>query len=238
MLNNFFNMNLAKQFTTLVLVSIFIAVVAAVLSSFIKRVSPKTIGAKGIEFFGRSDSEKPNDQTSILHHKLFKFFESCQTPGGIELGNTDKAIVLGNYLMLQFSVLYDGLYIFFKNIEKNDFEGLSKLPELYNELIADYTKQSEKMASSTSKGTVCGMPKCAVTKFTRWNRQHTKQLFDDFENALSDRIYQSRRERAFTMATSLFFALRETIHDASHTLPDLNGDFDRELDAMLKEACL
>lgn len=239
MVTAFFNLDTVHQFTTVLMISGLIAFTAFVVGAFVKYTKPSKMGKNGLEFdSANSDRRKHTvEQTSIMYHKLFKFFESCETPEGLSLGVTDKAIVLSNYLSIQFSVMYDGFCEFFRTSEKNEYDGLSKLPELYNEMVQEYTKKSEKMISMTSKGELCGMPKCAATKFARWHRRHAKQLFDDLENALSDRIYISKRERAFTMANAIYFMLRETIHDAANTLPDLNGDFDKELDEMLREAC-
>jgi len=231
---SFITLSTPEKIATALVFAGMLAFSALVVVVMVKLLKPEKIDKDGIHFPGDGGKKEPKDTTSIMHHKLFKFFEQCETTGALSLGNSDKAIVLSNFLKLKFRVLYDGLWDFFKDSEKNGYEGLSKLPNAVNEMIEEYEAKIPKMKSKTSRGELCGTPSCAVHKFSHWHKRHASQLFDDYDNALSDRIYMSKRERAFAMCQATYFALRETIQDAAHTLLDLNGDFDRELDKMLK----
>lgn len=214
----------------------FLAFITFLFIAAIKILKPKEITKDGVKW-ENGNSEKP-ESSSILHHRLFKFFESCESPGALSLdGESDKSILCENYLKLKFKTLHDGYYDFFKNLERHDFDGLSKLPNEVNEWVNQYELKASKMITHTSKGDICGIPKCFNQKFSKWHKRHATQLFDDYDNALSDRQYENNRERALVMLTATFFALRETIQDARYTLDNLNGDLDRELDEMIKESC-
>jgi hypothetical protein len=232
-MTEFFALTTAQQITSVIMLGLLFAFSAFVVVVMVLVLKPSKVTRTGVHFGSVKRSKAPEDLTSIMHHKLFKFLEQCETTGALSLGSSDKALVLSNFLKIKFKVLYDGYWDFFQKSEKNGYDGLSKLPNAVNEWILDYEAKVEKMKTRTSKGELCGLPRCAVTKFAHWHKRHAHQLFEDYDNALSDRIFVSKRERAFAMCGATYFALRETIQDANITLEYLNGDFDRELESML-----
>lgn len=237
-MNNFWELPFWHQAGLFALVAAFIAFVTFVAIAFVKIARPTEAGKDGVKF-GGGGGEKPKDEEpSLAHHRLFKLFEACEAPGALALdGSSDKSILCENYLKLKFTTLYDNFLEFFKKAERNDFDGLSRLPAAVNEWVAEYEHKADKMETITSKGTICGVPRCFRQKFAKWHQRHATQLFEDYNHILSDRLHKNPRERALLLLESSFYAIRETVMDAKYTLDNLNGDLDKEISEMVAESC-
>lgn len=167
---------------------------------------------------------------AILHHRLFSFMDRVLAPGGISLsGSSDKVMIAETYLKIKFQVLREGLEDFFRRAAKREFDGISELPHAVVEMVERYEALAAKAEYRLTGGTICRLPTSFSRKFARWHKRHADQFFEDCESVKADRGLRDNRERAWLMAESMFFALRETIYDAQLALGDLNGDLDREI---------
>jgi len=221
-----------------VLASAFSAFVAFLFIVIFKTTRPSEVGKNGIKWASGAENDKKDDSISILNHRLFKFLEACMMSGALSLdGSSDKSILCENYLKLKFGILQAGLYDFFKDTERNDYKGLEQLPSTITTLITEYEAKASKMVTHISRGAICGVPRCFNQKFAKWHQRHAYQSFEDFEHALTSRVYINDRERAFALAGAVFFTLRETIYDAKLTLDSLNGDLDKEFEQMIANSC-
>lgn len=183
-----------------------------------------------------SDSEMDSGEwPSLLHHRFFKLLARAETPHFFRSDtDTAKGRINEAFLSLKFRTFRCGIREFVVEMEEHGGKGIGKLADVIVLLVKEYEREALRMEIELpGGGTICGVPRCYLSKFGHWHAPHESMAIDNINDVLADRLFPCWQARLSSALDYLHMAFQLTVEDGQLTLPMLNGDLDREIEQMI-----
>lgn len=184
---------------------------------------------------GDEPGSREGEWPSLLHHRFFKLMARAETPHFFRSGEDGaKDRINEAFLALKFRTFRRGIKEFVKTLEESDGARIGTLAEQIVALVKEYEREATRLEIELPGGEVlCGVPRCYLAKFGRWHAPHESMAIDNINDVLADRLFPCWQARCSSALDYLHMAFQLTVEDGQKTLPQLNGDLDREILEML-----
>lgn len=174
------------------------------------------------------------ERRSILEHKLFQAeAEIMNMIRGLDDGTNKGAVAVAFLKDCKFESVYRHMRKFAKNIESSRGAQLKNFPIVLNHIMQDYAETARSVEFRIGTRVLCGVPGSWNRKFDKWHNPHIDMLLKGIREILSDDYYYDWWSTATACFDLLHVVLVLTLEDAKQALLEINGELDREIEAML-----
>lgn len=220
-----------------------VAVLYYALMGILKMMRKGKIGP--VEFDATANPPRPNDpppepvaftekRKSILDHRLFQAeAELVNMIRGLDDGSNKGAVAVAFLKDCKFASVYKHMKKFAKNIEATEGDQLKNFPIVLNHIMQDYADMAKSVEFRIGQRILCGVPGSWNRKFDKWHNPHIDMLLKGIRDILSNDYYFDWWSTSTACFDLLYTVLVLTLEDAKLALLDINGELDREIEAML-----